>query len=205
MTCEPKEKIGALGSSYFLGFAISSGITPSLADKHGRKIPYLASLMVQTLAYFFIIVSKDINAVIGYYFVVGLAAGGRVGVGLNYLAEFIPQKHQGSLCSIVNCGDACVMIFQSVYYYFCKNWLYLHLFNLTSACLIILLVMVLPESPKYYYANKNYFKARETLMKIAKYNGKTFATYKYLEAVQFDTEVSSSENDNHTLSQSGNT
>lgn len=149
----------------------------------------MASLMLQTLAYLFIIISKDLNAVIGFYFVVGLAAGGRVGVGLNYLAEFIPQKHQGSLCSIVNCGDACIMIFQSIYYYFCKNWLYLHVFNLVSACLIILLVMILPESPKYYYANKNYDKARETLMKIAKYNRKTKATLTYLKDVQFDTEV----------------
>jgi MFS family permease len=38
--------MGALGSSYFLGFAISSAITPSLADKYGRKIPYLASLIL---------------------------------------------------------------------------------------------------------------------------------------------------------------
>ena len=90
LTCTPKEKIGSIASAYFLAFAISSGITPSLADKFGRKIPYLASLIVQTIAYLFIILSKDINQVIGLYFVVGLAAGGRVSVGVNYYAEFLP-------------------------------------------------------------------------------------------------------------------
>jgi MFS family permease len=127
-----------------------------------------------------IIISKDLNAVIAYYFVVGLAAGGRVGVGLNYMAEFVPEKYQGSLCSLVNCGDACVMIFQSIYYLFCKNWLYLHIYNLLSAGLIILLVMLLPESPQYYYANKKFDLAREALIRIAKINGNTEVTQKYI-------------------------
>ena len=111
LTCTAKEKIGSIASAYFLAFAISSGITPSLADKFGRKIPYVASLVLQTVAYLFIIISKDINAVIGFYFIVGLAAGGRVSVGVNYYAEFLPQKYQDYSGAFVNCGDATIMIF----------------------------------------------------------------------------------------------
>lgn len=105
------------------------------------------------------------------------------------MAEFVPEKYQGSLCSLVNCGDACVMIFQAIYYLFCKNWLYLHIFNLLSACFIILLVMLLPESPQYFYANKKFDKAREALIRIAKLNGKTLANQKFIETIKFDTEA----------------
>ena len=60
LTCVDKNVIGLLGSAYFLGFAISSGITPNLADKYGRKKPYQGSLIVQTMAYFVIIMSKNV-------------------------------------------------------------------------------------------------------------------------------------------------
>jgi hypothetical protein len=42
---------------------------------------------------------------------VGLAAGGRVAVGTNYLAEFVEEKYQGSMCSVILAADASVMIF----------------------------------------------------------------------------------------------
>lgn len=45
LTCVEGTLIGLIGSAYFLGFAISAGITPSLADKFGRKRPYTLSLM----------------------------------------------------------------------------------------------------------------------------------------------------------------
>ena len=128
LTCTESSIIGSIGSAYFLGFAISSSVTPYLSDKYGRKWPYISSLLLQTCAYVLIIISKDILATISYYLIVGLAAGGRVAVGTNYLAEFMPVKHQGSICSIINAFDASVMIFQSIYYIFSKNWFPLHIF-----------------------------------------------------------------------------
>ena len=62
------------------------------------------------MAYFVIIISKDINLTIGCYFIVGLCAGGRVAIGTNYLSEFIPQRYQSLLLSLLSCGDASVMI-----------------------------------------------------------------------------------------------
>ena len=140
LTCVEKEVIGLLGSAYFLGFAISSGITPSLADKYGRKKPYQSSLIVQTIAYFVIIMSKDIYLTIGCYLMVGLCAGGRVAIGTNYLSEFIPLKYQNLLMSLLNCGDSTVMIWQSLYYTVIKDWYYLHIYGVCAAALIILII-----------------------------------------------------------------
>lgn len=135
-----KSVIGLLGSAYFLGFAISSGITPNLADKYGRKKPYQGSLIVQTFAYFVIIISKNIYLTIGCYLIVGLCAGGRVAIGSNYLSEFIPQKYQGLLMSLLNCGDASIMIWQSIYYSVIRDWYYLHVYGVCAAALIILII-----------------------------------------------------------------
>ena len=60
-----------------------------------------------------------------------------------------------------NCGDAAVMILQSIYYIFCKDWLYVHLFGIGASVFIIAIVMVfVPESPKFLYANKRFDAAR---------------------------------------------
>ena len=111
LTCVPGYMIGLMGSAYFLGFAISSGITPTIGDRYGRKKPYTISLFVQTCAYALIISSKDIRATIGSYFLVGLCAGGRDVIGAMYQAEFMPEKYHVIAMTGVNCVDATAMIF----------------------------------------------------------------------------------------------
>ena len=44
LTCVEKTTIGLIGSIYFFGFAGSAAIYPILADRFGRKIPYLVGL-----------------------------------------------------------------------------------------------------------------------------------------------------------------
>jgi MFS family permease len=46
LTCVPGYMIGLMGSFYFLGFAISAGITPTIGDRYGRKTPYTMSLVI---------------------------------------------------------------------------------------------------------------------------------------------------------------
>ena len=100
-----------MGSAYFLGFAISAGVTPTIADKYGRKVPYTLSLFTQTCAYGLIIWSKNIYATIGFYLIVGLCAGGRDVIGAMYQAEFMPERYHVVAMTGVNCFDATVMIF----------------------------------------------------------------------------------------------
>ena len=110
LTCESQSMIGLIGSAYFLGFAVSSAITPRLGDKYGRKRPYIFSLIMQSFAYFVIILSKSLNLTLVCYLLVGLSAGGRVAVGTNYLSEFIPQKQQSLVITLLLAADAVVMI-----------------------------------------------------------------------------------------------
>lgn len=46
LTCTSKNLIGSIGSSYFIGFAISSVVTPIISDRIGRKKPIFISMLL---------------------------------------------------------------------------------------------------------------------------------------------------------------
>ena len=46
MLCEPKYKVGLLGSMYFIGVLVSMTFVGYLADLYGRKIPFIVSLVL---------------------------------------------------------------------------------------------------------------------------------------------------------------
>ena len=46
LLCYDPKIIGSVGSMYFIGFGLSSVVIPSLSDKVGKKMPYIASLFV---------------------------------------------------------------------------------------------------------------------------------------------------------------
>ena len=111
LTCTKGSVIGLPGSAYFLGLVLASAVTPLISEKVGRKRPYIASLVLQSIAYILIITSNNIYWTIVLYFFVGLAAAGRIEVGLNYMNECLPEKWQPLITTFLCCGDASTMIF----------------------------------------------------------------------------------------------
>lgn len=152
LTCVSETTIGLVGSVYFIGFALSSAIVPNQADRFGRKMPLIASIFVQTLAYFYIYFTQDIWRIITCYFVVGCCAGGRVGICVPYMNEFIPKDRQNMATTILNCHDASIMIVQAIAYSYNPNWVPVHTAGLVFGCIILVALTTLPESPQYYYS-----------------------------------------------------
>lgn len=163
MVCTPETLVGLMGSFYFLGFGISSGILPPLADKFGRKYTYFFDVLTQTIAYLVIFFSKNIYLTIACYLVVGLCAGGRVAIGTTYMNEFLPLKNQNSATTMVNVHDSSVMILQALYYYFYPYWKPLHIGGLAFAGFIMVAIQIIPESPKFYYVRGDYDNCRKSL------------------------------------------
>lgn len=88
-----------------------------------------------------------------------------------YLCEFFPEYYQNLMCTLLNSCDASVMIAHSLYYrYINKNWMPLHWSGFFASIFLIIAMSLLPESPKYLYAKKQYNKARDIMVKIAKIN-----------------------------------
>ena len=114
--------------------------------------------------------STNIWLTIFGYLVVGLCAGGRVPIGTAYQNEFVQYKYQAMLIALIGVGDSSTMLFQAIYYWILPDWLYLHIFGIAAAFVILLLILTIPESPKYLYANQKYNETRQVLKIIAKHN-----------------------------------
>jgi hypothetical protein len=94
LTCLDPIIIGLQGTSYFIGFMLSSLSVPRLSDKYyARRKPYLYSLIGCVIFYTIIYISHSIYINIFCFFCIGLCAGGRVCVGLAYMNEFMPKKY----------------------------------------------------------------------------------------------------------------
>ena len=172
MTCTNKKLIGLFGTVYFIGFAASSGFIPRIADHIGRKKPFIVSIFIQTVAYACLFISTNVYFTISMFTVIGIVAGGRVGIASNYMNEFSPQKYQNACQAALNVLDASVMIFQAVMYYFTRDWLPVHIVGISGALVIlIVLTTLIPESPKFYYSRKKFDEARDMLAWVEKVNG----------------------------------
>jgi len=111
LTCTDKAIVAMPGSVYFAGFCVSAAILPRLSDVYGRHLPFFLCILVQTIAYWFILHVQDIYQMAAAYLVVGLCAGGRVSIGCQYLTEFVPSNYGSIVISIWNAGDAVIMIY----------------------------------------------------------------------------------------------
>ena len=96
LTCVDKNVIGLLGSAYFLGFAISSGITPNLADKYGRKTVFVPTVWVNILCFIIpmVLPAKHdlVYVIIGMQFINGFRCGGMMPIGYSYMLESLPLR-----------------------------------------------------------------------------------------------------------------
>lgn len=82
-------------------------------------------------------------------------------------------------------ADGSTMILSSIYFRFItKDWLYFQLYGVIALAISTAAMFIIPESPKFLYSCKKYDEARESLVKIAKFNkSNKFKNYK------FDTEI----------------
>lgn len=92
-----------------------------------------------------------------------MCAGGRNVIGIMYLNEFVEEKYENAVTCTANVGDSLVMIFQGIYYSYNKSWVPLHAFGILVSALVMIGILLVPESPKFYYANRKFKKARESI------------------------------------------
>lgn len=144
-----------IGSVYFAGFALSVGIVAPLSDKYGRKWIFVCCLLIQTICYYQIIVTKQVKEVIICNFIIGICSGGFM-IMIAYMNEFLPYGLQNLFCTILNAADASILIIQTIYYRNERHWLEIHLVYFFLSCFLIIVIMTFPESPKFNYTKKRY-------------------------------------------------
>lgn len=187
LTCKEPSIIGLMGSMYFLAWAIFSMITPYLSDRFGRKWPLFISMFAQCICLLLLLISRDLNFTIALYFFIGICSSGRVTISTTYMNELVPEKNRVVVTTLLNTGDAFVMIFQVCYYIFNRDSYPLYWFMLGATLVLVMFITLLPESPKFHYAHNQYDAARKSLLFIAHVNKSNNAS-KILD-IKFDTET----------------
>ena len=97
LLCEPKYKVGLIGTMYFFGVIVTLTFVPFLADTCGRKWVFAVTIMVSACAQLGLILSRNLYELYVYEFLIGATFAGRVIVGLNYVLEFTQGEYAEDL------------------------------------------------------------------------------------------------------------
>lgn len=89
-----KARIGLLGSSLFIGWAASAVMLPRLSDLYGRRIIFIVSMAIQTLAMAGFFVSTSIDLSTACMFLLGVASVGRCSISYLYMMDLLPANRQ---------------------------------------------------------------------------------------------------------------
>ena len=170
--CESHFKIGLVGSSTFFGWVITLLFIPRLSDVYGRKWFFRGGMIVQAVAYTFIVLTKSINVLIACQFAIGLGSTARCQVGFIYFMEFIPKRLQSAIGSSFFILESIIGLSGAIYFFWATSaypYLYIgYSFQVIGA----ITSFGIPESPKFLLSVKQYDLARVSLTKIYKLNRK---------------------------------
>ena len=165
-------KMGLFGSLFYVGYVIGSLSFLRLGDVYGRKWVLVAALTLQTLILlaFYFVWKQWVFYVL--MFLLGFGASVREGLSYVYAMEMLPKKNQitvGSTTFIVDCLPAIMMVVYLTYV--SEHWQYFLLLPLFLTVTALLgIALLLPESPKFLYAKRDFDGARRVLAYMTKVN-----------------------------------
>jgi len=85
--------VGFIGSITFIGWSIGCIVLPPFADKNGRKLPFITSLLVTAVTWTLILITTDYYLILAEFFLFGLCKAGVYSVGYVFMTE---QVHKVS-------------------------------------------------------------------------------------------------------------
>lgn len=118
LQCTPKIQIGLIGSMQFVGWAASSFVVPRLSDLHGRKWPYIGSMILQLICMIATFFSKDIIVTIVIMFFLGFSGVGRCSISFLYLSELLPADRATFFGTLVQLNNCCTYAWVALYFWF---------------------------------------------------------------------------------------
>lgn len=181
LLCEPKYKIGLLGSMYFAGVVVTILFVPYISDKCcGRRNIFLIFFAIFDIGFLGLIISTNLIETYVFLFIMGACFAGRIVVGLTYLIEMLNPHISQRIIIIFFFSEPVLLILLTMWYQFIdRSWF--AVFVITFVFIVIAFFWYLiwvPESPKWLYTFNQIGQAREVLKEIAEFNGVDEQTYK---------------------------
>lgn len=175
LSCTSTYNPGLFSLIYFFGTMTGSSFLPRMADVYGRWAVLIFSLVVHLLSYFVVVYYHLIYFYFCMLFLMGLVFPALYYVVIIYATEFVQQKWMTLIAVIFIAGSNLSSLWIALYF---QNkfidWIYLQEFCLILTALITLLILIyLPESPKFLIVNGKTEKALKILKNLKEKNEKT--------------------------------
>ncbi|KAH3680878.1 hypothetical protein WICPIJ_008091 [Wickerhamomyces pijperi] len=155
-----------------IGSLIGSLVAAFLSDKFGRKPILFVCCLVFVVSSVQLAASNSIDWLIKGRLIVGLSVGAASMVVPVYISEIAPQRRRGQLITINSISTTGGQLIANLIAYKIQglsnalNWRLMFIFSGVPPLLVLALIRIIPESPRYLMLNNEYDKARESLTTI---------------------------------------
>lgn len=190
LLCEPKMKVGLIGSMYFIGLIVFITFVPPIADRFGRKWVFFVTNVVSVIAQLGLILTNDLYVAYFFEFLVGGTFAGRIIVGLSYIMEYhLPKWHESIVFGLLISEASTTILITFWYQNIDRGYFGLQLLFLIVAVLVtIFFLIVVPESPKWLYTWEHFEESREVLTYVGENNSLPESKVNRIKALTFDLE-----------------
>ncbi|CAD7929007.1 unnamed protein product [Amoebophrya sp. A25] len=174
LVCERRHYVQTIAFAYFFGFLVALAAIPRIADAFGRRPALYTTLVIHQLA---ATSACFVSSVDGYSlarFFLGLGNGGLGMVAWLLLTEILPLENRRLQIIVMNCMFALGAIFVSmVSLAFANDWKAVTiLLALLSWFSVLLPMLPLLESARWYLARGRLEECKTVLIQVARINGK---------------------------------
>ena len=151
--CEPDWKGALLGSAAFFGTLLTLPILPPLADKYGRKNIFVAGRIIELILYSILMVTKDWYVMLGVMLGFGMLATTRLTIGITFLVELFPKKHQTSVVSFLFTEWSLIYIMCTLFFWkLGKDWFTFVAIGYVLCLVTLFMSFFVPESPRALFS-----------------------------------------------------
>ena len=167
-----KADLAPVLSAALFGLAAGAMSSGPLADKFGRKAVLVGSVLVFAVACLASGYTHDLTSMTAWRFVTGLGLGAAMPNAVTLMSEYCPENRRATITNAMFCGFPLGAAFGG----FLAAWMIphfgwrsvLHLGGIAPLLLLVLLVLLLPESVRYM-VGKGYSadRIRKPLARIA--------------------------------------
>ncbi len=154
-------------SVVLIGAIIGAFLAGGASDQFGRRITLIAAGLIFAVGGLLSAVAPSIYVLLAARFIVGIAIGLASVVAPLYISESAPRNTRGALVSLyqfaITIGILCAALVDYVLSS-SQNWGLMLGLAIVPAVLLVAGMIVLPESPRWLFANGQDARGREVLM-----------------------------------------
>ncbi|XP_032513049.2 solute carrier family 22 member 13-like [Danaus plexippus] len=170
LICEREWMASFAQSVIMFGLVIGVSLFGWISDRFGRRVALLSSTILNIISMVSSAFSPDYWIYNGLRLIMGIASGGSIIVCVPYVIEICSKKYREIAGALITLPDGLSELSLALFAYYFPTWKSLTLGFSSVSVIILLLVLTLPESPRWLVCNGRTEEAISTIMKAAEWN-----------------------------------